>query len=73
MTQQPLGRWKKVLLGLSFLWLIGAAASVVAVWPNGPESPLQWLLLLSFGPPLYFLGEFFISRVLRRIGIGYKA
>lgn len=38
-------------------WLFVAAALLLYVWPDLPQSPRQWALFIAFGPPIYALLE----------------
>jgi hypothetical protein len=54
-------RWSRTLLVGATVWLVIAGLLVVQLWPYLPHSALQWVFLVTFGPPLYVFGERFFS------------
>lgn len=52
------------ICALAALWLIGAVAALLFLWPSLPQSAIQWALLLALGPPLYLVGEIIFSCLL---------
>lgn len=51
----------KALLAVAAGWLLIAAIALAVLWPNGPQTTGQWVLLIVAGPPLYLLGEAFLG------------
>jgi hypothetical protein len=50
-----------VLVLAALAWLFIAGLLMVEFLPNLPRTKSQWLLFISFGPPLYVLGDAFVG------------
>ncbi|MFZ3174546.1 MAG: hypothetical protein WA146_06580 [Thiobacillus sp.] len=57
-------KWLSFLPALAIGWLLIAGLLLFQLWPDLPQTSLQWFLLVAFGPPLYVLGEGFFSWLL---------
>jgi hypothetical protein len=51
----------RALLVVALAWLLVAGFLALQFWPDLPQSKLQWILLVIFGPPIYVLGESFFG------------
>lgn len=49
------------LVFIALLWLFVAGLLMLMLWPDWPHTPIQWFLLIGFGPPVYILGEAFFG------------
>jgi predicted membrane channel-forming protein YqfA (hemolysin III family) len=56
-------KWTRVLPFIAFLWLLIAGLLTLMLWPDWPQTPIQWFLLIGLGPPVYILGEAFFGWV----------
>lgn len=50
-----------LVLFIAFLWVFIAGLLMLMLWPDWPHTPIQWLLFLGLGPPVYVLGEAFLA------------
>lgn len=56
----------RTLLVVALVWLLVAGLLMLQLWPDLPESTLQWVLFIALGPPVYLLGESFFAWLLSR-------
>jgi hypothetical protein len=72
-VEKPMTVMTRTKLVLMFVatWLLLAAFILVQRLPWVPRTPLEWLLFIGFGPPLYLIGEALFSWLLSS-GSGYR-
>lgn len=56
----------RALFVLMFVWLLVAGFLALEFWPDLPQSKLQWVALVLFGPPICFFGEAFFGWLFSR-------
>lgn len=57
---------RRFVVPVAITWLVIAALLIAQLWPNLPDSPRRWAILLGFGPPVFVAIEAWTSWVLAK-------